>query len=295
MRRVFIVGIAVSVLAAHVLDLGWHDLHFIRVLPAAGFRAQDAQEAWRMQIREGRVAIDYGIVSPLNDEFDDVGFFDSVILARPYRALLDLTGAPPTLNTQSLNGSQLSVRALATTATKLVVTSDLRDDLPRIGGTDPVHVYAVPDPIPRASFVPFSRATFLNETEIHERLRDPEVDLATTVMLPPGANKLASPHLAVPGLDSSVAYERPFSDLMVLKVRANQPGFLRVIESFDPGWHATVDGAPANVLPADDFALAIRLDPGSHEVRLQYVTPGAKTGVAISLVSLALLVLLVFC
>jgi uncharacterized membrane protein YfhO len=89
-------------------------------------------------------------------------------------------------------------------------------------------------------------------------------------------------------------YERPSSDIIVLKVRINQSGFLRVIESFDPGWRATVDGAAARVLPANDFALAVRLDSGTHEVRLQYHTPGVATGAAISLVSLLLLVVLVF-
>jgi uncharacterized membrane protein YfhO len=79
----------------------------------------------------------------------------------------------------------------------------------------------------------------------------------------------------------------------VLKVRTNQAGFLRVLESFDPGWSAKVDGASAPVFPADDFALAIRLDPGIHEVRLRYATPGARSGAAISFVSLLLLVPLV--
>jgi len=294
-RRMLTMGVAVVALTVHVFDLGLHDLHFIRAVPAAGFGSHNARETWRTQTGEGRIAIDYAIMSPLNREIDDVGFFDSIILARPYRALLDLTGAPPTLNIQKLNGSQLPPRALATTATKLVVTSAQRDDLPRVGGTDPVRIYVVPDPVPRASFVPFSQATFLTETKIHERLRDPQVDLAASIMLPPGADKPASPRLTLLDLDSPVAYERPSSDRIVLKVGTSQPGFLRVIESFDPGWHATVDGAPASVLPADDFAIAVRVEAGNHEVRLQYVTPGAATGVAISAVCLLLLLVLRSC
>jgi uncharacterized membrane protein YfhO len=114
-------------------------------------------------------------------------------------------------------------------------------------------------------------------------------------MLPPNTDSPVPPPPVVSDLDGSVNYERPSSDVIVLKVRTNQAGFLRVLESFDPGWSANVDGTPAPVLPADDFALAIRLDPGIHEVRLQYATPGAKTGAAISLISLLLLVPLVIC
>jgi len=75
----------------------------------------------------------------------------------------DLTGKPPTLNIQKLDGSQMSARALAATATKLVVTSVELDDLPRIGASGPVYIYAVPSWVPRASFLPFSEASFLNE------------------------------------------------------------------------------------------------------------------------------------
>ena len=114
-------------------------------------------------------------------------------------------------------------------------------------------------------------------------------------MLPPNTDKLAPPPPVVTAFDDAVTYERPSSDVIVLKVRTNQSGFLRVLESFDPGWSANVDGVLTPVLPADDFALAIRLDPGIHEVHLQYDTPGARTGAAISLVSLLLLVPLVIC
>jgi hypothetical protein len=293
--RTLTLGVAVLALAAHVLDLGRHDLHFVRVLPAASLGSHSVNETWRTQIGDGRIAMGSAIASPLNREVDDIGFFDSVILARPYRALLDLAGKPPTLNIQKLDGSQMSARALAATATKLVVTSDELDDLPRIGGSDPVHVYAVPSWVPRASFLPFTQASFLDEREIHERLRDPRVDLKGLIMLPPNADKPVPQPPTVPGFDGAVTYERPSSDVIVLKVRTNQAGFLRVLESFDPGWSANVDGTPAPVLPADDFALAIRLDPGIHEVRLRYATPGARSGAAISLVSLLLLLPLVSC
>ncbi|HXI85090.1 MAG TPA: YfhO family protein [Verrucomicrobiae bacterium] len=288
--RTWVVGAAFLALVVHAWDLGGHDLRFIRALPAASFRVHSVNETWLTQISNGRIAMDSAIASPLNREIDDIGFFDSVILARPYRALIDLTDKPPTLNIQKLDGSQMSARALAATATKLVVTSQELDDLPRLDAKGTVHVYAVPLAVSRASFLRSSQAVFLNEAKIHERLRDPSVNLTELIMLPPNADKPTPPPPATPDFDGAVTYDRPSSDVIVLKVRTNQAGFLRVLESFDPGWTANVDGAPVPILPADDFALAVRLDPGIHQVRLRYATPGARTGAAISLVSLLLLV-----
>ena len=64
------------------------------------------------------------------------------------------------------------------------------------------------------------------------------------------------------------------------------PGFLQVVESFDPGWGATVDGQAAPVLPANGFEMAVPMGSGSHAVMLRYETPGRMTGVWLSLASL---------
>jgi hypothetical protein len=292
--RVLTLTLAILMLTAHVVDLGLHDVRFVHVLTTASLDSHNVDETVRAQVGNGRIAMDLTIMSPFNREIDDVGFFDSIILARPYRALLDLAGASPTMNTEKLNGSQVNAHALAATATKMVVTFNRRDDLPRAGGDDFVHIYAVPSPVSRASFLPFSQASFLRNKEIHERLRDPSLNMAASIMLPPDAEVSTPTPPPNPHLDSSIEYERLSSDIIMLKVRTNQSGFVRVIESFDPGWRATVDGTTARVLPADDFALAVRVDPGAHEVHLQYRTPGVANGAAISVISLLLLILLVF-
>jgi len=292
--RILMLGIGTIVLAAHVVDLGSHDLRFIRTLPAPGFHPSSAYNGLPGQIGNGRIAMDCEILSTLNRQIDDVGFFDSILLARPYRAVLDLSDMSPASNIQCLNGSRMTVRALAATATKLVVTFAQRDDLSHVSDDGPVHIYVVPSPAPRASFLPFSQASFLDENQIHQRLRNSSVNLAQSIMLPPSADRPAPPHPFTASHAPSVTYERPSSDVVMAKVRTDQPGFLRVIESFDSGWHASVDGVPARVLLADGFALAVRLEPGVHEVRLEYHTPGVITGAGISVASFVMLVMLVF-
>jgi hypothetical protein len=293
-KRAWVWALAIFALIIHVVDLSRHDLHFVQPTPVADFGLRSNTEPVRRQIGDGRVAIDRSVVSPLNRDIDDVGFFDSIMLAKPYRALLDLTGATPSLNVQAVNGSELNARALAATGTKIVTTFTRRSDLPEIGSNDTLHVYAVPSPAPRVTFIPLTQASYLSEEEIHKRLRDSQVNLQQIIMLPPSAAPRELRRMDHQSLEGFVTYERPSSDVINVKVRSNQAGFLRVLESYDPGWSATVDGVPARVLPADDFALAVRLDPGDHNVCLRYATPGVTAGAAISVLSLLLLPLVVY-
>jgi uncharacterized membrane protein YfhO len=86
-----------------------------------------------------------------------------------------------------------------------------------------------------------------------------------------------------------VEYRRPDSDHIECTIMTDRNGYLRIIESWDPGWSATVDGKPAPIVPALDALVAVPIAPGRHEVRLIYRTPGAAIGQAISILSLALL------
>ncbi len=87
----------------------------------------------------------------------------------------------------------------------------------------------------------------------------------------------------------TVVYSRPSSDRIDLVATSDQPGFADVLESWDPGWSATVDGAPAPVIPAKSFAMAVPVGAGRHDVRLNYRTPGRTTGWILSVIDVALL------
>jgi len=90
-----------------------------------------------------------------------------------------------------------------------------------------------------------------------------------------------------------VIYLRPSSDEILLRCSSGQPGLVHVLEAFDPGWTATVDAASAPLLPANGFAMAVPVPAGNHTIRLRCKTPGRAMGAALSLLSLALLALLV--
>ncbi|MDQ6892831.1 MAG: YfhO family protein [Acidobacteriota bacterium] len=101
--------------------------------------------------------------------------------------------------------------------------------------------------------------------------------------------------------DPMPAPERPGTR----KARAleRRPGYLRiatesqndavlvVLNSYERGWSAVVDGESAPVLRADGAFQGVRLSPGRHEVLLRYVPPGLKEGIGLALAGVLGLVL----
>ena len=69
-----------------------------------------------------------------------------------------------------------------------------------------------------------------------------------------------------------------------MAVDATAPSLVVIRNSYDEGWSATVDGAPAEVLPADGFLQGVAVDAGHHEVALTYRDPAIGRGLAVSAV-----------
>src|SRR5439155_25555419 len=66
----------------------------------------------------------------------------------------------------------------------------------------------------------------------------------------------------------------------VVHVEAPSAGMTLVRIPFDPGWHATVDGRPVPVVPADYVDLAVPVGQGRHDIELRYRAPGVRYGLA---------------
>ena len=89
------------------------------------------------------------------------------------------------------------------------------------------------------------------------------------------------------------AYSRPDSDHIVAARSATQAGVVHILEAYDPGWTAEVDGASAQVRAAAPLGMDVPVPAGDRLVRLAYHTPGRTTGALLSLASLCLLGFLV--
>lgn len=72
-----------------------------------------------------------------------------------------------------------------------------------------------------------------------------------------------------------------------VRVQARQTGLLVLTDAYYPGWTATVDGEPAEILPTNHALRGVRVEAGSREVVFRYRTPGLAVGVLFSLLTLA--------
>jgi hypothetical protein len=188
------------------------------------------------------VAVDYELSLPMNRTVDDIGFFDSIMLARSYRLILDLSGASPELNIQNFNGSEMSSRGLATMGVKFLVTTAKSYDLRSEGEVLGINIYRIPSPAPRAEFFDADQIQYTSTNKIHVELRDPKIDLHSVLLLPRDLRPIEG-WLSTKSAESpAVQYSRPDSDHIECTVITGRNGYLRIIESWDPGWSATVDG-----------------------------------------------------
>ena len=277
-------------LGLHFFDLAGFSHLFVIPIPrqdALGLQDQTLGKA----VGNGRLATDF-IIWSSRRRFDDIGTFDSLILARPYRALLDLSRAPAGTNLQIVNGAALPVPALQAGAAVLVLTPKTRPDLQFLAKRNDLNIYGVPDPAPRAGFYGPQSIKFLPEDTIPGALRSHVFE--TDLILLPLVSRYALGPSANASSSGTVEYRRPSSDEIVLDVSAGGAGFVNVVESFDPGWSAEVDGQPVPIFAANGFSLAAPVGAGKHTVRFLYETPGRGTGIALSFLAAGLCALLVW-
>jgi hypothetical protein len=145
---------------------------------------------------------------------------------------------------------------------------------------EPVRLYRVPGALPRSYVVGGAR---LGDgiAAIHT-LADPTFDPAAELILPGGSPRPKA--LSAVG-SSRIVEDRP--DRVRVEATLSESGFLVLLDSFDPGWRATVDGRPAPLLRANLAFRAVALPPGSHAVEFLYRPASLVRGLALSLVALA--------
>jgi hypothetical protein len=285
-------GLLILILSAHFLDL-WGFTHwFIQLTPREG-QHPEFEAILDRELGGARIAEERGdrILSN-EDRYDDAGGFDSIFLARFYRGLLALAGSPPNLNRQWIDASQLPVKALESTGVRFVIMTETRTDLELAGRTADTNLYRVTNPAGRTDFFTEDQTEFAAERQIPDLFA---ANPRNKLLLPPGSREWLPRNRASDSTihQAAVDYWRPWSDEILLRASSGQPGFVHVLEAFDPGWTATVDGAGTPVLPANGFTMAIPIPAGSHAVRLRYNTPGRAMGAGLSLVSFGLLAALI--
>lgn len=82
------------------------------------------------------------------------------------------------------------------------------------------------------------------------------------------------------------------TETVVVETTGPGPGLLVLSDALAPGWRATVDGTPTDVIPADYVGRAVAVPAGRSVVRFEYRHPLLDRGLLVSLATAGLLVAL---
>jgi hypothetical protein len=215
-----------------------------------------------------------------------VGNYDPLAIG-VYRDLYDMLkgqpGAPPVLDEILPMLNLFGARYLL---------SDEELDLPLLYDAGP-RIYRNDEALPTALIVHQARV-IEDDRERLDALRDPAFDPRAEVLLS------RSPSL-VPSADAhkaeaeqpSVLREGP--NRVTIQVKMTQPGYLVLADTYYPGWRATRDGEPVEILAANHAFRAVALEEGVHTVVFEYAPLSFRLGAwitvgAILLVALTLLI-----
>ena len=148
---------------------------------------------------------------------------------------------------------------------------------------DLVRVEAVPEPLPRAYAVGGARVA----DGIHGlmALVDPAFDPRRAIVLPEGR-----PGAAPDWFRGEVRIVRESASRVLLDADLAADGYVVLVDGYDPGWKARVDGRPVPLLRANVAFRAVAVPVGRHAVEMAYRPAAALAGLAVSGITCAALV-----
>jgi hypothetical protein len=163
---------------------------------------------------------------------------------------------------------------------------------PSVPGAEPVVrdgsfvLLRVPDPAPLASFLTSCRRVERPDDAL-DAVEAPDFDPRGEVVLDSARGVACGPTAGTGGSVESIAAG---PQEVRIEVRAPAAGVALVRNSWDEGWHATVDGRPAPVLHADYLDQGVAVPAGRHVVVLRYDDPSVGLGLLGTALAVALLV-----
>jgi hypothetical protein len=213
------------------------------------------------------------------------GNYDPLTVAW-YRDLADLLEGDPE---EHLNPEQ--VRRLVNLFSVRYIVTEEGLDLPLIYDGGP-QIYYDCQALPEAFVVERTRV-IEDEAARLETLLDPAFHPHTEVLL----SRAPAVPLPEPAVDTGEA--RPSQpDLIVLRRDPNrimiladmtQPGYLVLTDIYYPGWQATVDGEPTEILLANHAFRAVGLGAGDHTVIFEYTPLSFRIGAWLTMGTASLL------
>jgi hypothetical protein len=143
---------------------------------------------------------------------------------------------------------------------------------------EPIRVFRVPGSLPRAYAVGGTRVADGDLALV--TLADPGFDPRQEVVLPTGLAQRPDPSFR--GL-ARVASLKP--DRVAIEADLDVAGYVVLVDAFDPGWRASVDGEATEVLRANVAFRAVRVPRGRHSIQMVYRPRAVTWGLVASALS----------
>jgi len=138
-----------------------------------------------------------------------------------------------------------------------------------------VYVYKRPTSLPTAWIAPETR--MMSDAEILQHIHEPSFD--------PRATALVEGPVSCRGTGGDVEISDYAGGQINLQTMGGG-GLLVLSEVYYPGWKATVDGKPTEIVRANYLLRALCVPPGEHQIILRYDPPLLKAGLSISILAL---------
>ncbi|MBN2372110.1 MAG: YfhO family protein [Vicinamibacteria bacterium] len=132
--------------------------------------------------------------------------------------------------------------------------------------TEPIRVWKINGALPRTYVVAGTRIA--DEPRSYSILLNPSFDPFREIILPSGTAREARGGFV--GTSRVVSWK---ADALSLRVEADEPGYVVVVEGYDRGWRARVDGKETRVERANVLFRAVRVPAGTHDVEMYYRPP----------------------
>jgi hypothetical protein len=144
----------------------------------------------------------------------------------------------------------------------------------------PIRVFQVPHPLPRTYAV--GDARIADGADALPALLDETFDPMREVLLPEGLPRRAPASFS--GV-SRIITEQP--DRVLLEADLSEPGYVVLVDSYDPGWQAWLDGRPIPILRANTTFRAVQVPGGRHRIEYAYRPWAVGVGLLLSGITLA--------
>jgi len=143
----------------------------------------------------------------------------------------------------------------------------------------PIRIFQVPDPLPRTYVV--GALAEDSDNVLGRFLLDRSFDLSTVAVVEGRTALRSGPDFK--GTSRITAF-RP--DAVEIEAELSAPGEVVLLDLYDPGWRATVDGRTTPVARANGAFRAVAVPGGRHIVQMRYRPPAAIAGALVSALAL---------